>query len=443
MDQNALNAKRKRQETCLIVHPDLSLIRRHEKEGGIQNTQEQAIEEIEGLSKAINLKNLSIHSVKPKRLIAGHFLGKGQRENIHQEVIALEPDVLIFNDTLSPIQQRNLEKEWQVKVIDRTALILEIFADRAQTKEGSLQVELAMLDYQKSRLVRSWTHLERQRGGAGFMGGPGETQIEIDRRLISERITKLKKEMQTLKRTRDLGRQSRERVPFPIIALVGYTNAGKSTLFNRMTDSKVMAKDLLFATLDPTMRKFKLSNGTEAIMADTVGFISNLPTQLIAAFRSTLEQVHYADVILHVMDASREDMDYQRASVIEILKDMEIDYDNDPRIVEIYNKADVLSRDEAEEIERLTQHTAQSCMLSAVKGTGLEKLEAVMSEHISRTQQELNLPVPIENGAAMAWLYQNAQILDRKENEDKIIFKVRITPAKYGKFKQLFKISAS
>nr|MBX2834176.1 GTPase HflX [Micavibrio sp.] len=285
------------QGRALVVHPHLN-----SAESSKLRHKADLIEEICGLANAIHLNIAGVESFNLPQIQAGAYLGKGQRELVATKVEELQPDIVIFNCTLTPVQQRNLEKDINSKVIDRTGLILEIFGARAQTKEGRLQVELAALDYQRSRLVRSWTHLERQRGGAGFMGGPGERQIELDRRIIDQKIVKLKKELATVKRTRELGRKARAKVPFPVVALVGYTNAGKSTLFNTLTDSKVFAKDLLFATLAPTLRKLALPSGLNVILSDTVGFISDLPTHLIAAFRATLEETLHADVILHVCD---------------------------------------------------------------------------------------------------------------------------------------------
>lgn len=422
------------QDTCLIVHADLSALHRDKSAWDV----EQDCAEIQGLARAIHLNIAYTHSVKPKKILAGAFLGKGQRETIAELVERYEPDVLIFNGTLSPLQQRNLEKQWRVKVIDRTGLILEIFAERAQTREGRLQVELAMLEYQKSRLVRSWTHLERQRGGAGFMGGPGETQIEIDRRLISERITRLKQDIDKVKRTRDLGRKARERVPYPIVALVGYTNAGKSTLFNTLTDAKVMAKDLLFATLDPTMRRLTLPDGQDVILADTVGFIKDLPTQLVAAFRSTLEQVTYADVILHIIDVSQETHDEQRRNVISILGDLGIDYEEDPRIIEVLNKVDALPDNEAAHYPVGRLYGQNKIAISALQKTGMDNLLALIHRRCTHAAGLYKVTIPVADGQAAAWLYAHGQVIERTDGHKNISFQVRLDEANCGKFRQMF-----
>ena len=413
-------------EKALIIHPIVGV--------SSSRTTEQNIDEIDGLARAIELDVINIDSFAVSRIQAGHFLGKGQRERVQALVNELEPDIIIFNYSLSPVQQRNLERAWKVKVIDRTGLILEIFGARAQTKEGVLQVDLAALEYQRSRLVRSWTHLERQRGGAGFMGGPGETQIEIDRRLISERITKLKAELEKVRKTRDLGRKARERVPYPAVALVGYTNAGKSTLFNTLTGESIFAKDLLFATLDPTLRKIELPNGQAVILSDTVGFISNLPTQLIAAFRATLEQTVHADVILHVIDVSREDYEAQKEDVIEILEDLGIEYDNDERILEVYNKADALDEDSRADLARHAKFDPKCVLVSAVKNTGteelLEKIASVTADQHVQAVYRIN----VADGKALSWLYEHSDVVSREDQDKFIECTVRIDPANMNKF---------
>ncbi|HEY8190720.1 MAG TPA: GTPase HflX, partial [Micavibrio sp.] len=345
---------------------------------------------------------------------------------------------VIVDHTLSPIQQRNLEKEWDAKVLDRTGLILEIFGARAQTKEGRIQVDLAALEFQQSRLVKSWTHLERQRGGAGFMGGPGETQIEMDRRMIRDKITRLKRELEQVRRTRELQRKGREKAPFPIIALVGYTNAGKSTLFNRLTNSAVFAKDLLFATLDPTLRQLKLPNAQEAILSDTVGFISNLPTHLVAAFRGTLEQVQYADVILHVRDAARHDTDAQRDDVVAILTGLGIDYETDERIIEVLNKIDALPPDMHSDISRTATFKEGKVAISALTGEGIDELLDDVMAIVSKNRKQASYTLRTEDGEALAWLYNRAQITERQDHDDNITVRVDIDPADRDRFESRF-----
>lgn len=390
-------------------------------------TTEDVIEEAEGLARAIWLKVLKTRVAKVQKINPASFIGKGTVESIAKDIEELQPSVIIVNQSLSPVQQRNLETAWKAKVIDRTGLILEIFGERARTKEGTLQVELAALEYQRSRLVRSWTHLERQRGGAGFMGGPGETQIELDRRLISDRITKLKKELVNVRRTRNLGRKSRERVPYPIVSLVGYTNAGKSTLFNTLTDAGVFAEDLPFATLDPTMRRLKLPNNQEVILADTVGFISDLPTHLVEAFRATLEQITSADVILHVIDVSRPDYRQQREDVISILKDLKVEYETDNRIIEIYNKIDKLTGNSDTDILRLSSFgKSQTVALSALKGQGMENLLNQIAKLTGVDRQEVVFKLPPEDGKALAWLHAHGEVLESKMLKKFLKVKVRL-----------------
>lgn len=405
------------------------------KDNKSRRATEDIVDEAIGLAHAIALEVCHTRVVNYSKIEAGAFLGKGTRQSIADEIAEFEPAIVIVNANLSPVQQRNLEKEWNAKVIDRTGLILEIFGARAQTKEGRLQVELAALDYQRSRLVRSWTHLERQRGGAGFMGGPGERQIELDRRIISQRITKLKKELEEVRRTRDLGRKGRERVPYPIISFVGYTNAGKSTLFNYITNAGVFAEDLPFATLDPTMRKITLPNNQDAILADTVGFISDLPTHLVESFRATLEQITYSDVIVHIIDVSRPDYNEQKQDVITILRDLGVEYDSDDRILEIYNKIDALE-DVAYENLVTNQQRAEGRTLgiSALTGQGVADLLLHISKITAQTHKITIFSIPPSDGKALSWLYANAEVLKRSDEDDFIRLSVQMDDANLNKF---------
>jgi len=422
-------------ETALIVHASL-------KNGPLNRTINAIIGEITGLAEAISLDVVACEVINVSRVQAGHFFGTGQRENVQDIVHDLKPDIIIVNNTLSPVQQRNLENAWKTKVIDRTGLILEIFGARAQTKEGRLQVELAALDYQKSRLVRSWTHLERQRGGAGFMGGPGERQIEIDRRLINDRMSKLKKELSVVKRTRELGRKSRERKPYPVVAFVGYTNAGKSTLFNALTNANVFAKDLLFATLDPTLRRISLPSGQDVIFSDTVGFISELPTHLIAAFRATLEETIHGDAILHVIDCSRDDYKAQRDDVIHILKELGIDYGSDQRITEVYNKIDLLSDDARIELERKAKFSDNIVLVSAIEKAGFDVLLEEIDRTIGVGRVHASFLIDYADGRALSWLHDHAEITERRDEEHGVRVFISVDPAELSKFTSRFDYEA-
>ncbi len=389
-----------------------------------------------GLAHAIDLEIadgivVSVPAPRPATLF-----GTGKVAEIGRLVRASGIDLVVIDHAVSPIQQRNLEKEWNAKVLDRTGLILEIFGRRAQTREGRLQVELAHLTYQKSRLVRSWTHLERQRGGAGFLGGPGESQLELDRRLIQDRIDAIKVELRQVVKTRELHRRGRRKVPYPIVAIVGYTNAGKSTLFNRVTGAAVLAKDQVFATLDPTMREVKLARGRRIILSDTVGFISDLPTMLVAAFRATLEEVIEADLILHVRDIAHAETEAQRADVNAVLADLGIQAEaSDTRVVEVWNKIDLLTSDEREEA-LWTAGRAQNipALVSAVTGEGMPELLALIDGQFSVHDELIDLRVPAADGAVLAWLHENSQVLGHATDDQGVTHvKVRIARARHGR----------
>ncbi|HET6184507.1 MAG TPA: GTPase HflX [Acetobacteraceae bacterium] len=396
---------------------------------------EARLAEAVGLAASIGL--VVVHSaILPLRLKRpSTLLGEGQVSAQKQALAAEQVTVAIVDAALSPVQQRNLERAWGCKVIDRTGLILDIFGERAATKEGALQVELAHLEYQRSRLVRSWTHLERQRGGFGFLGGPGETQIEADRRLIGDRIVRLKRELERVRRTRGLHRTARRRVPFPVVALVGYTNAGKSTLFNALTGAEVTARDQLFATLDPTMRGLRLPSGRRVILSDTVGFISDLPHELVEAFRATLEEVAEADVLLHVRDAAHPESAAQRADVIAVLNQMVADGTLDAgwpaRTIEVLNKADLLGG--PEKVEK----RAGAVAVSALTGAGLRDLAAAIDARISEGMEIAEYVLPPQDGARIAWLYKHGEVLDRADDQGCVRLTVRLIPADRARFDRM------
>jgi GTPase len=403
---------------------------------------EARLDEAAGLAAAIDLQVVQVLTAPLAALRPATYLGSGKVEELGGLIRAEEIGLVVMDCALSPVQQRNLEKAWGAKVIDRTGLILEIFGRRARTREGTLQVELAHLSYQKSRLVRSWTHLERQRGGFGFLGGPGETQIEADRRLIQERMTRIERELETVVQTRTLHRKSRRRVPYPIVALVGYTNAGKSTLFNRMTRAEVLAENMLFATLDPTSRAIDLPHGERAILSDTVGFISDLPTMLVAAFRATLEDVIEADVLLHVRDVSHGETEAQAGDVAGVLRELGIDPDDEDRLIEVWNKADLLAPDERERLANAAERAAgerRPVLVSALTGEGIDALLAAIEERLALGRPSYEVAVAPEDGEGLAWLHANTEILDREvTDEGRTLARIRLTPGKEPRFLSRF-----
>jgi len=416
---------------ALVIHPD------REGRDGARHPQAR-LEEAAGLALALDLEVREAMVVTLRKLTPATLFGKGKVEEIATIVEVEELDVVVIDDALTPVQQRNLEKAWKAKVIDRTGLILEIFARRARTREGRLQVELARLTYERSRLVRTWTHLERQRGGFGVMGGPGETQIETDRRLIAEKIGKLKRELEEVRRTRTLQRSARRRVPFPSVALVGYTNAGKSTLFNRLTNAEVVAQDMLFATLDPTLRSLKLPDGRPAILSDTVGFISDLPHELVEAFRATLEEVREADVVLHVRDIAGEESQAQAADVRAVLSRLGVDMD-ERRILEVWNKADLLPDDaRAEAVSDARRANPPAVLVSAVTGEGCSDLLAAVASLVDEAPP-VEIRTPAGEGAALAWLYRHGRVIEREDGDDGAVrLSVSLTAQALGQFEQLF-----
>jgi GTPase len=417
----------------LTLHPVLAQDRHEARSAQAQ------LDEAVGLVAAINLPMVAARLMKVVRPRPATLFGVGAVEEIAALVTEAEIGLVVVDQALTPVQQRNLERAWKTKVIDRTGLILEIFGERARTREGQLQVELASLTYQRSRLVRSWTHLERQRGGFGFLGGPGESQIEMDRRLIGGRIQAIKTELQETRRTRGLHRRARERVPYPVVALVGYTNAGKSTLFNRMAGADALAKDMLFATLDPTMRSIALPSGRTIILSDTVGFIADLPHGLVEAFRATLEEVVAADIIIHVCDAAHPDAQAQREDVHKTLKELAIDVETDERLVEVFNKLDAVAPSEREVlIAQARRHGGAA--LSALTGEGMQELFALLDARITADYTTADINLTADEGAALAWLYRHGEVRCRHDGESGgISVQVRMQSADLARFDKLFR----
>ncbi|PZX19955.1 GTP-binding protein HflX [Palleronia aestuarii] len=412
-----------------VLHPDIQTERdRREAEPALA----------EAIALATALPGLSVEGgdvVRLPRAHPGHLFGTGKLAELKDRFHESEIELVLIDGPVSPVQQRNLETAWKLKVLDRTGLILEIFSDRARTREGVLQVEMAALSYQRTRLVRAWTHLERQRGGLGFVGGPGETQIEADRRAIDEQVTRHRKQLDKVVKTRALHRAARAKVPFPVVALVGYTNAGKSTLFNRLTGAEVMAEDMLFATLDPTMRAVDLDTGTRVILSDTVGFISNLPTQLVAAFRATLEEVLAADLIVHVRDISHAETEEQAADVAAILAELGVS--DDVPMLEIWNKSDLLDAEAREVAERLAGRREGILTLSALRGDGMEALVSAITAELDEARSRKTLVLPFEAGRRRAWLYEQGVVEEEENREEGVALQVNWTARQARAFHDL------
>jgi len=419
-----------RGERALVIVP--------EKVGeGARRSTEARVEEAAGLAEAIGVDVVAKRAFRLRQLRPATLLGKGQVEEIAGLVRENEAGLLIVDAPLTPVQQKSLEEEVGTKVIDRTSLILEIFGERAATAEGRLQVELAHLDYQAGRLVRTWTHLERQRGGFGFLGGPGETQIEADRRLIRDRMARIRRELDQVKRTRALHRGRRQRAPWPVIALVGYTNAGKSTLFNMMTGDEVVAEDMLFATLDPTMRNVKIPGFDKAILSDTVGFVSDLPTELIAAFRATLEEVASADLLIHVRDMAHPDRDAQGQDVEDVLTSLGIGEGEGPARLEAWNKVDLLNEDERQALLSEAERRDDVIPISALTGWGVPKLRGAISQTLQRGTQIHRIRLDAAEGSRIAWLHSHGEVLDRRIEGDEMELDVRLSPDNWARFQAM------
>ena len=412
-----------------VLHPEI-------KSDNDRRNPGPALAEAVALAEALPHLEVNGATIVPLRTVsAGMLFGSGKIEELKREFDDAEIELVLVDGKVTPVQQRNLEKEWGVKLLDRTGLILEIFSDRAATREGVLQVEMAALNYQRTRLVRAWTHLERQRGGLGFVGGPGETQIESDRRAIDDQLVRLRRQLDKVVKTRALHRAARAKVPYPIVALVGYTNAGKSTVFNRLTGADVMAKDMLFATLDPTMRSLVLPDGPEIILSDTVGFISDLPTELVAAFRATLEEVLAADIICHVRDISHAESEEQARNVREILTSLGVP--KDTRSFEVWNKLDLLDDDRANAVRARAQRDPDVLAISAISGEGMDNLQAVIAEALQGAVREAELTLGFADGKKRAWLFAQEIVTDEKQTADGFVVTVRWSSEQESQFHRI------